>query len=58
MADDEPEVETEGTTAPLDTYQQKDIQDILNEFSDVVTTKVGVALGVQHHIDTGQTEPI
>ena len=58
VADDEPEVETEGATAPLDTHQQKDIQDILNEFSDVVTTKVGVALGVQHHIDTGQTEPI
>ena len=41
----------------LPNQQERDIQQLLEEFKDVVTTDVGKASGVEHRIDTGDHQP-
>ena len=46
------------TGSELSGTQKKQLDDLLNEFSDVVTTKLGTVKGIQHSIDTKDHVPI
>ena len=45
-------------TPALTSDQKSELQMLLEEFSDVVTTELGKVLGTEHVIDTGQVQPI
>ena len=60
--------EGEGTTNPvekvkigvpvLSDFQQTQLQELKDEFPDVITTEMGMAKHDVHEIDTGESKPI
>ena len=57
VAQEDEEEDCSRTQCKLPDQQERDIQQLLEEFQDVVTSVVGKASGVEHRINTGDHQP-
>lgn len=58
VAQEDEEEDSSHPLPKLPDQQERDLQQLLEEFQDVVTTDLGKATGVEHTINTGDHQPI